>query len=171
MGVCVSTILISKLVLSRFLVVSMSPSKINTTILLSAAGTFHGGSFVICYHFILFCCCALFQLHVGCLECTLTGPNQLNFRKHIIGASYMDVFFGVETTPLYPRNIPDEATFQMNARGSAVNDNNHVIIYENTGKFGFFLGARAWWMFKVKDKVALGPYGQLAWPQLLYPGS
>jgi len=70
-------------------------------------------------------------------------------KQHIIGASYMDVFLGVETTPLYPRNIPDEATFQMNARGSAVNDNNHVIIYENTGKFGFFLGARAWWMFKL----------------------
>lgn len=72
-----------------------------------------------------------------------------NLRQHILFASYMDIFFGVENTPLYPRNIPDVATFQMNARGSAVNDNDHVIIYENTGKFGFFLGARAWWMFKV----------------------
>ena len=64
-------------------------------------------------------------------------------------ASYMDVFFGVENTPLYPRNIPDAPTFEMNARGSAVNNSQRVVIYENTGKFGFFMGARAWWMFKV----------------------
>ena len=74
----------------------------------------------------------------------------LIFRQHIVHASYMDIFSGVEISPLYSRNIPDEATFQMNARGSALNSNDHVVVYENTGKFGFFLGARAWWMFKVK---------------------
>ena len=61
----------------------------------------------------------------------------------------MDMFFGVENTPLYPRNIPDVSTFQINARGSAVNNSDHIIIYENTGRFGFFMGARAWWLFKV----------------------
>lgn len=70
-------------------------------------------------------------------------------KQHIVHASYMDIFSGVEISPLYPRNIPDEATFQMNARGSALNSNDHVVVYENTGKFGFFLGARAWWMFKL----------------------
>ena len=67
----------------------------------------------------------------------------------------MDVFLGVETQPLYPRNIPDEAIFELIARGSAVNSSDHVIIYENTGKFGFFLGARAWWLFKVKGYHSL----------------
>ena len=61
----------------------------------------------------------------------------------------MDMFRGVENTPLYPRNIPDVATFQMNARGSAVNKDDHVVVYDNTGNFGFFMGGRAWWMFKV----------------------
>ncbi|XP_029204374.2 thiosulfate sulfurtransferase-like [Acropora millepora] len=70
-------------------------------------------------------------------------------KQHIIHASHMDVFLGVETQPLYPRNIPDEAIFELIARGSAVNSSDHVIIYENTGKFGFFLGARAWWLFKL----------------------
>lgn len=65
-------------------------------------------------------------------------------------ASYMDMFLGVQNTPLLPRNIPDVPTFQMNARGSAVNNSNHVVIYENVpGFFGYFMGARAWWMFKV----------------------
>ena len=64
-------------------------------------------------------------------------------------ASYMDMFFGVENTALLPRNIPDAATFQMNARGSAVNNGDHVVIYENVGRFGFSMGARAWWTFKV----------------------
>ena len=59
----------------------------------------------------------------------------------------MDMFKGVENTPLYPRNIPDAATFQTNARGSAVNNSDHVIVYEDI--FGNFMAARAWWMFKV----------------------
>lgn len=70
-------------------------------------------------------------------------------RQHISHATYMDMFEGVQFTPLYPRNIPDVATFQANARGSAVNNSDHVVIYENTGMFGYFMGGRAWWMFKV----------------------
>ena len=61
----------------------------------------------------------------------------------------MDIFFGVENTPTYPRNIPNVEMFEMNVRGSAVNSRDHVVIYENTGRYGFFLGARTWWMFKV----------------------
>ena len=61
----------------------------------------------------------------------------------------MDMFKGVEFTPLYPRNIADVPTFEANAKGSAVNNSDHVAIYENTGRFGYFMGARAWWMFKV----------------------
>ena len=73
----------------------------------------------------------------------------LLYRRHIISASYMDIFFGVENTPTYPRNIPNVEMFEMNVRGSAVNNRDHVVIYENTGRYGFFLGARTWWMFKV----------------------
>ena len=68
----------------------------------------------------------------------------------------MDMFFGVENTPLYPRNIPDTPIFQMNARGSAVNNSDHVVIYENTGRFGYFMGARAWWIFKVCTLTYIG---------------
>ena len=73
----------------------------------------------------------------------------LLYRRHIISASYMDIFFGVENTHTYPRNIPNVEMFEMNVRGSAVNNRDHVVIYENTGRYGFFLGARTWWMFKV----------------------
>ena len=72
-----------------------------------------------------------------------------------MNASHMDIFFLVENKPLYPRNIPDPPSFQINARGSAVNSNDHVVIYENTGKYGFFLGARTWWMFKVCTELNL----------------
>ena len=61
----------------------------------------------------------------------------------------MDIFFGVENTHTYPRNIPNVEMLEMNVRGSAVNNRDHVVIYENTGRYGFFLGARTWWMFKV----------------------
>ncbi|KAJ7388901.1 hypothetical protein OS493_035048 [Desmophyllum pertusum] len=75
-------------------------------------------------------------------------------KQHIMHASYMDMFFGVENTALLPRNIPDATTFQMNARGSAVNNGDHVVIYENVGRFGFSMGARAWWTFKEGDFTA-----------------
>ena len=73
----------------------------------------------------------------------------LTCRQHISHATYMDLFKGVQFTPLYPRNIPDVPTFEANAKGSAVNNNDQVVIYENTGMFGYFMGGRAWWMFKV----------------------
>ncbi|CAH3144325.1 unnamed protein product [Porites lobata] len=85
--------------------------------------------------------------------------------RHIISASYMDIFFGVENTPTYPRNIPNVEMFEMNVRGSAVNNRDHVVIYENTGRYGFFLGARTWWMFKLfgHEKVSVLDGGLERW--------
>lgn len=59
----------------------------------------------------------------------------------------MNVFKGVEFTPLYPRNVADLPTFEANAKGCALNNSDHVVIYDiNTTNF---MAGRAWWMFKV----------------------
>ena len=77
-------------------------------------------------------------------------------RRHIVGASFLDLFRGVKNTPLHPRNVPDISEFEMNIRGSAVNEDDHVVIYESTGHCGFLTGARAWWMFKVQHPRGKG---------------
>ncbi|CAH3144327.1 unnamed protein product [Porites lobata] len=84
-------------------------------------------------------------------------------KEHISTATYMDMFKGVENTPLYPRNIPDAATFQTNARGSAVNNSDHVIVYEDI--FGNFMAGRAWWMFKLfgHENVSVMDGGLAKW--------
>lgn len=90
--------------------------------------------------------------HLSVLDTTWFSDEDATgyfLKQHIANASYMDLFRGVENTPLYPRNIPDVATFQMNARACGVNSKDHVVIYDNTGKFGFLMGGRAWWMFKL----------------------
>ena len=75
--------------------------------------------------------CIINQIYISILDssqkwlklklCRIVNTDYLILafsRQHIANASYMDMFRGVENTPLYPRNIPDVATFQMNARGS-----------------------------------------------------
>lgn len=63
---------------------------------------------------------------------------------------YFNAFQGVELSPIYPRKLADAATFEINARGSGVDNDSHVILYDGCeGRNGFFLGGRVWIMFKV----------------------
>ena len=53
-------------------------------------------------------------------------------------------------SPLYPRNIPAAADFEARARSVGVNNDSHLVLYDQcpSGN-GFFIGGRAWWTFKV----------------------
>ena len=86
-------------------------------------------------------------------------------QKHIMGASFFDLMFGVTNTPVYPRNLPTPETFELNVRGSAVNRDSHVVLYDATGKCGYFVAARVWWMFKLfgHDKVSVLDGGLEKW--------
>ena len=74
----------------------------------------------------------------------------LNSRRHIPGAVHFNAFQGVELSPVYPRKLADTGTFQMNVRGSGVDNDTHVIICDGCeGHNGFYMGPRVWLMFKV----------------------
>ena len=71
-------------------------------------------------------------------------------RKHIEGARFFDVFQGATNTPTHNRNIPPVEAFEKQAQEVGVKQDSHVIVYDSIpGKFGLFLGSRAWWMFRV----------------------
>ena len=70
-------------------------------------------------------------------------------KKHIMNASFFDLMFGVQNSKVYPRNLPSQRMFEINVRGSAVNTDSHVVLYDATGKCGFFTAGRVWWMFKL----------------------
>ncbi len=73
-------------------------------------------------------------------------------RKHIAGARFFDVFQGATHTATHARNIPPEGEFEAHARDVGVKSDSHVIVYDSVpGKFGLFLGSRAWWMFRVSE--------------------
>ena len=55
----------------------------------------------------------------------------------------------VQNTELFPRNLPDPECFQDQAASVGINDDSHVVLYDNTPFCGYFVGGRAWWMFKV----------------------
>ena len=72
------------------------------------------------------------------------------FRKHIPGACFFNIMEGVTHTEYLSRNIPEEYKFEVQARRLGITPDSHVIVYDACpGKAGFFIGGRAWWMFRV----------------------
>jgi len=77
------------------------------------------------------------------------------YRKHIPGAQKFDIMKDVQNTELFPRNVPDPESFQCQAKQVGVNNGSHVVVYDNTPFCGYFVGSRAWWLFKVNENISL----------------
>lgn len=77
----------------------------------------------------------------------------------------------VQNTELFPRNLPDPEAFQLQARSLGVSNDSHVVVYDNTPFCGYFVGGRAWWMFKLHghDKVSILDGAMKSWEQNGYP--
>ena len=60
-----------------------------------------------------------------------------------------DLMSGVINTDMHPRNFPSPDSFQAHVRDLGVNQDSHVVVYDTTGRGGFFIGSRSWWNFKV----------------------
>lgn len=94
------------------------------------------------------------------MQLTLLGYQTLRFltlysilffcRRHIPGAVHFNLFQFVDLTPEDPRKLADADTFELNARGSGVDDDSHVILCDGCDdRYGFFTGPRVLFMFKV----------------------
>lgn len=75
--------------------------------------------------------------------------SEVYFQKHIVKAKYFDMTFGVKNSEKEPPTLPTPETFEVNARRLAVNNDSHIVLYDATGKCGFFVAATVWWMFKL----------------------
>lgn len=94
-------------------------------------------------------------------------------KAHIPGAVHFNIFEGVQQTEIFPRNVASPEVFQANARAAGVNDGSHVIVYDNTGQGGYFLGSRAWWLFTLfgYDNVSVLDGGMAQWTAKGFPTS
>ncbi|KAK2151069.1 hypothetical protein LSH36_376g00005 [Paralvinella palmiformis] len=92
-------------------------------------------------------------------------------QKHIPGAQYFNIMHDVEISDLFPRNLPDPESFQRQVRSIGVNSNSHVVVYDNTPFCGYFVGARAWWMFKLHghDRLSILDGALKSWEDHGYP--
>ncbi|XP_013401427.1 thiosulfate sulfurtransferase-like [Lingula anatina] len=87
-------------------------------------------------------------------------------RSHIPGALFFELMKDVENTPLFPRNLPPPEKFQEQVRSLGIDNDTHVVLYDNIpGKNGFFIGGRAFWMFKHfgHEKVSILDGGLAKW--------
>lgn len=85
-------------------------------------------------------------------------------RAHIPGAQFVDVLSNAHSA-LFPRNIPDAAALQEQLRVAGVNRNSRIIVYDNAGQAGFFIGSRAAWTLRLFgcQKVAVLDGGLQKW--------
>lgn len=90
---------------------------------------------------------------------------------HIPGASYFSITHKVTNTDDYPSNIASTEDFQEYARSLGVNNDSHVVVYDNSGDGGFYFGGRAWYLFKLfgLEKVSVLDNGMHDWVDKGYP--
>lgn len=69
---------------------------------------------------------------------------------------------------VYPHTMPDEATFQREARKLGINANSHLIVYDSKGLYS---APRVWWMFKAMghDNIQVLDGGLPAWLKKQFP--
>ena len=93
------------------------------------------------------------------LDCTwhmpLTGfsgkknARQDFYKDHIPGAQFFDISECLDKESRYEHMLPSEEQFADYVSKLGINNNTHVIVYDNNPNFGLFSAQRVWWMFRV----------------------
>ncbi len=107
------------------------------------------------------------------LDATLFLPRQQRIAKeeyhqHIPGALFFDIDEIADLTTSLPHTLPDAEQFADAVGKMGIDNNTHVVIYDNNH---FFAAARVWWMFRVfgHDKVRILNGGLTRWLFLSFP--
>lgn len=107
------------------------------------------------------------------LDATFFLPRQQRnameeYHQHIPGALFFDIDEIADLTASLPHTLPDAKQFADAVGEMGIDNNTHVVIYDNNH---FFAAARVWWMFRVfgHDKVRILNGGLTRWLFLSFP--
>lgn len=89
--------------------------------------------------------------------------------QRIAGAVFFDIDDIADPAATLPHTLPDAALFEEKMRELGINQDDEIIIYDQTGIA--FAAARAWWMFRVfgHENVRILNGGLPAWQAQNYP--
>ncbi|XP_002737858.1 3-mercaptopyruvate sulfurtransferase-like [Saccoglossus kowalevskii] len=69
-------------------------------------------------------------------------------KKHIRGALFFDIDVCSDTTSKYVHMLPSAELFANYVGNLGINNDTHVVVYDNNDNFGLFSAPRVWWMFR-----------------------
>ena len=96
--------------------------------------------------------------NIRVLDCTwhlpTPGSPPRNAREdfhsqHIPGAQFFDIDANSDQSSPYEHMLPPPAQFEESAGKLGINNDTHVIVYDNNTNFGVFSAQRVWWTFRV----------------------
>ena len=107
------------------------------------------------------------------LDATFFLPRQqrnarAEYQQHIPGALFFEIDAVADLASPLPHTLPNVEQFSDAIGKMGVDNNTHVLIYDNNH---FFAAARVWWMFRVfgHNKVRILDGGLARWKQLNFP--
>ncbi|XP_005101341.1 3-mercaptopyruvate sulfurtransferase [Aplysia californica] len=88
-------------------------------------------------------------------------------KQHIPGATYFDINGCADTTSQYdlPHMLPSVEQFEEYVGSRGIDNESHVVVYDNNPMFPVFSAQRVWWTFRCfgHDKVSILEGGLQKW--------
>ena len=88
-----------------------------------------------------------------------------HLERRIKGARFFNIDACCDKTTDLPHMLPNTEDFERYVTNLGISNNHHVILYDNSPKFGMFSAPRVWWSFKAfgHDKVSVLDGGLPSW--------
>ena len=100
--------------------------------------------------------------NIRVLDCTWHKPvpgardAMLDYQsEHIPGAQFFDIEANSDLESSYDRMLPPTKQFQESVSSLGINNETHVLLYDNNEKLRLYSAPRVWWMFRVFGHCAV----------------
>lgn len=96
-----------------------------------------------------------------------TGRNarQEYKEKHIPGAQFFDIDECADNSSGLDHMIPQTSVFEEYVGNLGIDNDTHVVVYDNNPQFGIFSAQRVWWTFRIfgHDNISILEGGLPKW--------
>lgn len=91
------------------------------------------------------------------------SPFQAFLGRHIEGTQFFDIDVVADQDAALPHTVPSEEYFAACASALGINNDDHVVVYDQSG--AYMASARAWWLFRLfgHDRVYVLGGGLHSW--------